>query len=328
MKLSLMEIMVCPKCQADLECSTEEADSKGEVITGALTCMGCNNTYSIIRGIPRFVPNEDYAGSFGFQWNEFRCEQLDSDNGAGHSRQRVLSEVELTPEGLKCLRILEAGCGAGRFLEVVSESECEVVGVDISDAVEAAAKTVEGRANAHVVQASIYELPFKSGAFDLCYSIGVLQHTPDAQQAATALPRVVKPGGRIAVTVYERKPWTLLNGKYLIRPLTKRLKPKVLLVLVRVAVALLFPITELLFRIPVIGRIFAFFIPICDYTNTRGFSLTQRYRSVVLDTFDMLSPAYDSPLTQSELEGALVAGGVKNVRRLSSSGLNLIGEKI
>jgi uncharacterized protein YbaR (Trm112 family)/ubiquinone/menaquinone biosynthesis C-methylase UbiE len=328
MKLLLLEIMACPKCQANLECNTEEADKNGDVISGELTCLECKKSYPVIRGIPRFVPNEEYAGSFGFQWNKFRCEQLDSDNGTGLSRQRVLSEAELTPEGLKGLQILEAGCGAGRFLEVISEYECDVVGVDISNAVEAAAETVKGRPNAHVVQASIYELPFKPEVFNLCYSIGVLQHTPDAQQAAIALPRVVGSGGRIAITVYERKPWTLLNGKYLIRPLTKRLEPKILLVFVKIIVTLLFPITELLFRVPFIGKVFAFFIPICNYTNTQGLSFIQRYRSVVLDTFDMLSPAHDKPLTQAELEKALVAGNVKNIRRISSSGLNLVGEKI
>ena len=328
MKPFLLEILACPKCGADLESRAEELDNQSNVLTGILVCKGCDNTYPVIRGIPRFVPNEDYADSFGFQWNQFRREQLDSDNGAGFSRQRFLVETGLSKEDLKGLRVIEAGCGAGRFLEVVSEYDCEVVGVDISNAVEAAAETVRGRPNAHVVQASILELPFKSGVFDLCYSIGVLQHTPDAQHAATALPRVVRSGGQVAVTVYERKPWTLLNGKYLIRPLTKRLNLRLLLVLVKVVVTLLFPLTEVLFRIPVIGRVFAFVIPICDYTKTTNLNLLQRYRAVILDTFDMLSPAYDRPLTQTELEKALVQAEVQHVRRLPSSGLNLVGEKV
>jgi len=327
MRISLLEVLACPKCEADLECLTKELNNQGNVLTGELVCLGCKNTYPVIRGIPRFVPNEDYADSFGFQWNQFRREQLDSDNGAGLSRQRFIDETGLSENDLKGLRVIEAGCGAGRFLEVVSENDCEVVGVDISNAVEAAAETVRGRPNAHVVQASVLELPFKSGVFDLCFSIGVLQHTPDAQQAATVLPRVVRSGGQVAVTVYERKPWTLLNGKYLIRPLTKLLNLRVLLVLVKVIVTLLFPLTEVLFRIPVIGRIFAFVIPICDYSKMTKLNLLQRYQSVILDTFDMLSPAYDRPMTQTELKQALVQSGVQHVRRLPSSGLNLIGEK-
>ena len=329
MKPTLLEILACPKCGADLNCQTEELDSQSNVITGELVCLGCNNTYPVIRGIPRFVPNEDYAGSFGLQWNQFRREQLDSENDAGLSRQRFLAETGVNESELKGLRVIEAGCGAGRFLEIASEYDCEVVGVDISNAVEATAKTVHGRPNAHVVQASILELPFKPGVFDLCYSIGVLQHTPDAQKAANALPRVLSSGGRIAVTVYERKPWTLLNGKYLIRPLTKRLNLRLLLILVKVIVTLLFPLIEVLFRIPVIGRVFSFVIPICDYTKIPKLGFVQRYRAVVLDTFDMLAPAYDRPMTQAELEGSLVQAGVQHIRRIrSSSGLNLVGEKV
>ena len=328
MKFSLLEILACPNCNSNLECHTEDSDSQGDVFTGQLKCLKCENTFPVIRGIPRFVPNEDYAGSFGFQWNQFRSEQLDSDTGAGLSRQRFTTETGWNPNDLKGMRVIEAGCGAGRFLEIVSESDCMVVGVDISDAVEAAAETVRDRTNAHVIQASIFELPFKSEVFDIGYSIGVLQHTPDAQRAASILPRVVRSGGQVAITVYERKPWTLLNGKYLIRPLTRRLKPELLLKFVKITVTLLFPVTELLFRIPLLGRLFSFTIPICDYTKTPNLNFIQRYRSVVLDTFDMLSPAFDSPMTHAELEEALVKGGISHVRRLPSPGLNLIGEKV
>ena len=78
MKLSLLEILACPNCSSSLECHAEDSDSEGDVFTGQLKCLKCENTFPVIRGIPRFVPNEDYAGSFGFQWNQFRSEQLDS----------------------------------------------------------------------------------------------------------------------------------------------------------------------------------------------------------------------------------------------------------
>lgn len=296
-------------------------------MSGDLFCRGCRATFPVRARIPRFVPDEEYATSFGLQWNRFRREQLDSDTGAGLSRQRFFAETGLKESELKGMRIIEAGCGAGRFLEIASAYECEIVGVDISNAVEAAAETVRGRTNAHVVQASILALPFKSGVFDFCYSIGVMQHTPDPSQALRALPRVVRAGGRVAVTVYERKPWTLLNAKYLIRPLTRRLNPRLLLHLVQVLVTILFPLTELLFRIPLLGRVFSFVIPIANYTRVPGLGFKQRYRAVVLDTYDMLSPAYDRPLTRAEVESALAEAGVGGVRRLPSPGLNLVGEK-
>lgn len=327
MKLALLELLACPECGGNLDCRSTESDERGDVLAGELVCRGCSSAFPVRAGIPRFVPGDDYASSFGLQWNQFRREQLDSDTGAGLSRQRFFAETGLHESELGGMRVLDAGCGAGRFLEIASAYGCKVVGVDISSAVEAAAETVRDRPNAQVVQASILALPFKSGAFDLCYSIGVLQHTPNAQEAAAALPRVVRAGGRVAVTVYERKPWTLLNAKYLIRPLTRRLNPRLLLGLVKVAVTVLFPLTDLLFRIPLLGRVFSFVIPICDYSRVTKLGYLQRYRAVVLDTFDMLSPTYDRPMTRSELEGALVRAGVHGIRRMSSIGLTLVGEK-
>jgi SAM-dependent methyltransferase len=321
MKRSLLRLLACPSCGGDVDCD----GSSDPVETGELRCAGCDTRYPISGGIPRFVDSDDYAASFGLQWNLFRREQLDSDNRATLSRDRFLGEIGLGPEELKRMCILEAGCGAGRFLEIASAHGAEVVGVDISRAADAAAVTVRGRENAHVVQASITALPFKAGVFDLCYSIGVMQHTPDPARSIEALPRVVRPGGHLALTVYERKPWTRFNGKYLVRTVTRRLPPRVLLPIVTVAATVLFPVTELLFRLPVVGRAFAFVIPIADYTGIMGLTFGQRYRAVVLDTFDMLSPAYDQPLTFNEVRQALTRAGVASVRRHTGGGLNVVG---
>ena len=51
----------------------------------------------------------------------------------------------------------------------------------------------------------------------------------------------------------------------------------------------LFPITELLFRVPRLGRWFQFAIPVANYVHERQLSMAQRYRWAILDTFDMLA---------------------------------------
>jgi SAM-dependent methyltransferase len=203
----------------------------------------------------------------------------------------------------------------------------EVVGVDISSAIDAAAVTVAGRANVHLVQASVYELPFKPGVFDLCYSIGVIQHTPQPSLAVESLPRVVKDSGRLVLTIYERKPWTYLNAKYLVRPLTKRMNQKLLLQMIYAVAPILFPMTDVLYRLPLLNRFFAFVIPFADYTMVPGLSFAQRYRAAVLDTFDMLSPSYDQPQTMTEVSGAMSRGGIKSVRRMPAPGLTVVGTK-
>ena len=63
---------------------------------------------------------------------------------------------------------------------------------------------------------------------------------------------------------------------------------------------ILFPISQILFCIPFIGKLFSFIIPICDYSKVKNISFKARYSGVLLDTFDMLAPAYDNPLTKKE----------------------------
>ncbi|MBD0370375.1 MAG: methyltransferase domain-containing protein [Pyrinomonadaceae bacterium] len=327
MQMKLLEVLACPKCFGELACAAKESGEDGEVLEGSLECAGCHEVYPIELGIPRFVPKENYASSFGYQWNLFKSEQIDSINGTSLSAERLYSETGWTKESLKGKWILDAGCGAGRFLDVISKTDCEAVGVDISSAIEAARKTLTGRKNVHFVQASIYELPFRPGAFDGIYCIGVLQHTPDPQKAMQALPRVLKPEGEIAVTIYERRRWTLLYSKYLIRPLTKRLNDRLLLGLIKAMMPVVFPITEVTFRIPGLGKFFKFAIPVANYVDEPSLTWRQRYHWAILDTFDMLAPQYDQPQTLQEAEHALSVSGIKELRRLGNPGLNLVGRK-
>ena len=327
MQTKLLEVLACPQCVSELSCTPMDKNPDGDVLTGSLECAQCQKSYQIKDGIPRFVPGDNYAASFGYQWNRFKLEQIDSANGTKLSATRFYSETGWTKGWLKGKWVLDAGCGAGRFLDVASDSKAEVVGLDISSAIDAARANLPGRTNVHFVQASIYEPPFRPGAFDGCYCIGVVQHTPDPQQTIRTLPRVLRPGGRIAITAYERKPWTMLYAKYLLRPLTKRVDKQKLLSGIKVAMPVLFPLTNVLFRLPLAGRFFMFAIPVANYVHERTLSPQQRYDWAILDTFDMLSPQYDQPRTQQEIEDALSAAGVVELKRLPNSGVNIVGAK-
>lgn len=327
MFLKLLKLLACPKCKGELSCVAKVVKDE-EVIEGNLQCGHCSTAYTIVNGIPRFVSPDNYAASFGFQWNRFKTEQIDLINGTGLSAKRFYSETGWTNDWLEGKWILDVGCGAGRFLEVASRQNCEVVGVDLSNATDAARATLSDRKNVHLVQASIYELPFRDAVFDGCYCIGVIQHTPDPNRSMRSLPRVLKPSGRIAITAYERRRWTLLNAKYLVRPVTRRLNKRFLFTTIQGIMPLLFPVSELTFRIPYLKKVFMHAIPVANYVDNPELKLRQRYRWAVMDTFDMLSPEYDQPQTQENATLALREEGIKNVRRLSNPGLNLVGEKM
>lgn len=324
MRQRLLDLLVCPVCGGTFRCVPTE-QSEGRIISGTLECERCSRAFPIVASIPRFVAASNYASSFGFQWNAFRSEQLDSKNGTTISRDRFLSETGWSLEDTAGEWILDVGCGAGRFLDVVSRYGCEVVGVDLSVAVDAALSNLGDRENLHLVQASVYDLPFAPASFDRCYCIGMLQHTPDPRRTLETVAGLVRPGGRVAVTAYERKWMTPLAGKYLLRAVTKRLPPRVLLVIIRSLMPLLFPVTELLFRLPLIGRASRYLIPVSNYVHERQLTLRQRYRWAILDTFDALAPTYDSPLRATELRTVLARANFTELHRLENPGINLVG---
>ena len=327
MQLKLLDILACPQCGADLDCVPTQMQDEQEVAAGSLECQTCGNLYPMQSFIPRFVPAANYADSFGFQWNKFKFEQIDAFATEKLSAARFYAETAWTKEALDGKWVLEMGCGAGRFLDIAARGSAQVVGMDISNAVDACRVTMAGRKNIHLVQASVYALPFKPGVFDAVYSIGVIQHTPFPAKAIKALPSLLKANGKVALTVYEKKPWTRLNMKYLIRPLTKRLNKKLLLFLIKAIMPFFYPLTAVLFRLPRLGSFFKFVIPVADYPRAPGLSLKQRYRCVILDTFDMLAPEFDYPQTQKEVEAALSKAGVVNIKRLEIKGLSIVGQK-
>ncbi len=178
MNRALLEMLCCPTCRQDLALhASEEVD--GDVVSGELVCGGCASRYPVLRSVPRFVPGDNYARSFGYQWNRFRQTQLDSTVGQPISRQRFLRESGWRPEDLEGKLVLDVGCGAGRFAEVALGLGARLVAVDYSDAVDACQDNLGPRPDLDVIQADMRALPLRRGRFDFVYCLGVLQHTPD-----------------------------------------------------------------------------------------------------------------------------------------------------
>lgn len=130
-------------------------------------------------------------------------------------------------------KILEAGCGMGKYVRVASELGAELaVGLDASDAVERAVEVSERRPNVLIVQGDIFHPPLHGG-FDFAYSVGVLHHTPAPRRAFESVASLVRPGGELAVWLYphsdEIAPHLLeIWHERLLRPMTSRLPHRAL----------------------------------------------------------------------------------------------------
>jgi SAM-dependent methyltransferase len=296
MRTELLELLRCP--QTGQRLILKEAEWRDErIYSGWLVSEKGQHRYPICDFIPRFVPGSNYADNFGVQWNKFRQTQLDSYSGQPISANRFWRATGWRPEEIAGKWVLDAGCGAGRFAEVTLQAGARVVALDYSSAVDACYANLKHYPNVHVVQGDIYALPLHKGFFPFIYSLGVLQHTPDVAGAFAALPPMLAKGGKLCVDVYWKRLRTMLHSKYFLRPITKHVPQEELFRILQTVVPLLFPVSQYLGSIPVLGRILRRVIPIADYTGTYPLNTRQLQEWALLDTFDMLAPEYDNPQT-------------------------------
>lgn len=111
--------------------------------------------------------------------------------------------------------LLDLGCGAGRHAFAAMRRGATVVALDADDAELKDVKAVSGamldagelpRGEGGVVNGDALALPFPDGEFDRVIAAEVLEHIPDDERALHELMRVLRAGGRMAVTVPTRWP--------------------------------------------------------------------------------------------------------------------------
>ena len=181
MRDAFLEVLVSPETGAPLKLAESAIRNDDKVEQGHLYSDDGTETYRVVDGIPRFVDETNYADNFGLQWNHFRQIQLDSFSGLSISADRFWAATGWDPKMLEGKWVLDAGCGAGRFAEVALSAGANVVALDYSSAVDACSSNLAEHPNLHLVQADIFNMPFKDGFFDFIYSLGVLQHTPNVR---------------------------------------------------------------------------------------------------------------------------------------------------
>jgi 2-polyprenyl-3-methyl-5-hydroxy-6-metoxy-1,4-benzoquinol methylase len=265
-----------------------------------------------VRGnVPRFVEGEHYAESFGLEWLRFRNTQLDSVTGTSISAERLERCLGFPLSALKGKRVLEIGCGSGRFTEVLLAHGATVCSLDLSEAVEAAYANVGHDARCLIVQADAVHAPFATDAFDVVLCLGVVQHTQRPEETLRAITRHAKRGGLVVVDNYAWTARRVLALRYPLRFIIKWLPYERAHDLCRSMVKVWFPLHRVigarLWLHAVVSRV----SPITSYFH-RYPQLSDRQQEEFskLDTIDFYTPKYERLQTVRSMRGLLQRAGL------------------
>lgn len=119
-------------------------------------------------------------------------------NDGDTTRPLLLDPVMLERAGdASGLKVLDVGCGEGRFCRLLSARGAEVTGVDPTVALLERARSLhpEGR---YLISGG-ESLPFEDASFDLVVCYLVLIDIPDFRAAISEMARVLRPGGRLLI---------------------------------------------------------------------------------------------------------------------------------
>lgn len=281
--------------------------------------MSSEPTYPIINGIPRFVPADNYAAAFGAQWNHFSKTQLDSHTGLSLSEDRLARCMHGRLPEVHGRQVLEAGSGAGRFTEVLLKYGAVLDSFDYSNAVDANFANNGSSERLTLAQADIRQPPFPKANYDFVVCLGVIQHTPDPEEAIHSLWRMVKPGGAL---VFDHYRWKLRNylpppigvGGNAYRHYFLRLPKDKQFAAVKRVFDFWFPLVWRFRASKLLQFVIARFNPTVNYYP--HFGLKDRdmyYEWMLLDTHDAMTDVYKHRRTPQSIRRTLEALGAVNI---------------
>ena len=215
MRLSLVALLRCPDDGGDLRVSAGTPPGGAAVKHGELRCATCGRGFPIEDGIVSLLPaafgrtsapaEGDLLRQMQARDDEACCyDELYDDDGHRFELDTYLARLAPRPGE----RVLDIGCGTGRFTKEYAGAVGEVVGADFS--VASLRRLLARGPSVQAVRCEAGQLPFATGGFDAIVATSLFSNLPTQatrDRALAEVRRVLAPGGRLLVTVYNHSWW-------------------------------------------------------------------------------------------------------------------------
>ncbi len=334
MNKNFYDYLCCPYCKTSLELLIIREDAVG-IKEGNLKCKKCLKIYPVIKNIPRFVNKENYASSFGYEWSKYSNLRSDRYNRTNIIRNTILTRSGWSKNHLKGKLLLECGCGAGNDTEVLLNLGAKVISFDYSNSVESALENNRENNNLLILQADIYKIPLKKELFDIIYCHRVIQHTPNPEDAFYSMIKYLKKNGEIFLHSYDAHWGSYFHYKYFLRFITKQMKYKRVLKILKYLGPVLYPIVGRMrkSKIRIVSKLLPRIIPFDNLDieldeNNAQLTKKERYEYSLLNVFDALTPKYDNPNSAKTIIQWFKKAGIWKINLRGRNPVIIIGNKI
>jgi 2-polyprenyl-3-methyl-5-hydroxy-6-metoxy-1,4-benzoquinol methylase len=285
--------------------------------------MACasGHRYAVREGIPRLLPaGSTYADAFGEQWHQYRITQLDSYTKTTISRDRLArclgEDLWRRLQQPGTLEVLETGCGAGRFTEVLMQLPAvSLTSTDLSSAVEPNQVNCPQSDRHRIIQCDINRLPFLPAQYDIVICLGVVQHTRDPERTLTDLYAQVRPGGWLVIDHYapSLSMYTKLS-ELLLRPVLKRISPARGLAVTKALTRWFFPLHRAVRNHKPLQMMLSRVSPLLTYYHALPeLNDKLQYEWAELDTHDSLTDYYKHLRSTGAIRATLTGFAAHNI---------------
>ena len=253
----------------------------------------------------------EVVSSFGKEWKSFNQSSLPGDEHESQFNDYfdVFPWDKISQNSVG----FDAGCGSGRWAVLVAPRVKTLHCIDPSDAIKVAKKNLKNLSNCFFHQSTISNLPFADASMDFGYSLGVLHHVPDTEQALQECVEKLKIGAPFLIYLYyafDNQPfwyvwiWRLSD---LVRRVIWRLPHKAKLFFCGlISTFVYWPLARLAYVIELMGLSIHSW-PLSSYRN-------QSFYFMRTDALDRFGTKLEQRFTKKEIENMMIKSGLIGIK--------------
>lgn len=214
--------------------------------------------------------------------------------------------LDIENKDIKDKNVLEVGIGIGGIANYFAEQEeCELVGIDLGYAVDAAYKTFHNNIFLHIIQASAFRLPFQDQVFDYVYSQGVLHHSSDPNKCFKNVSKTVKTNGFFYVWLY--------NNTLEYRNFTRSM----IMIMEKILRPVIWPLPQQIQNILLIPIAFLYILHQNTLSSNDKKLVKYTWREAIHAARDRFTPRYAYRYSENEINDWFNKAGYKNILPIS-----------